>query len=226
MISFVGVTKKYKDTVALNNVSLKINSGDFVFIVGSSGAGKSTLIKLLLKEIEPTEGKIYFDDLDITELGYRKVPFIRRKIGVVFQDFRLLEEKTVYENVAYAMEILGAKGRDIRRNVPMYLSMVGLSEKANNYPKELSGGEMQRVSIARALINNPGILLADEPTGNLDPAISSEIMELLEDINARGTTIIMATHDSNIVNRMQKRVIELHGGQIVRDQIRGGYNDL
>ncbi|NLM06657.1 MAG: ATP-binding cassette domain-containing protein, partial [Tissierellia bacterium] len=150
----------------------------------------------------------------------------RRKIGVVFQDFRLLEEKTVYENVAYAMEILGAKGRDIRRNVPMYLSMVGLSEKANNYPKELSGGEMQRVSIARALINNPGILLADEPTGNLDPAISSEIMELLEDINARGTTIIMATHDSNIVNRMQKRVIELHGGQIVRDQIRGGYNDL
>lgn len=226
MISFEAVTKKYKETVALDNVSLKINSGDFVFIVGSSGAGKSTLIKLLLKEIEPTEGKIFFDDLDITELGYRKVPFIRRKIGVVFQDFRLLEEKTVYENVAYAMEILGSKGRDIRRNVPMYLSMVGLSEKANNYPKELSGGEMQRVSIARALINNPGILLADEPTGNLDPIISAEIMELLEDINARGTTIIMATHDSNIVNRMKKRVIELHGGKIVRDQVRGGYNDI
>lgn len=225
MIRFVSVTKEYKDTVALDDVSLNINSGEFVFVVGSSGAGKSTLIKLLLKEVEPTEGKIFVENMDITEMGYRKVPMIRRKIGVVFQDFRLLENKTVYENVAYAMEIIGAKGKEIRRKVPMALSMVSLSNKANHYPKELSGGEMQRVAIARALINSPSILIADEPTGNLDPSNSREIMELLSDINARGTTVIMATHDQEIVNRMRRRVLELNEGRIIRDQSEGGYHD-
>lgn len=225
MIRFVSVTKEYKDTVALDDVSLNINSGEFVFVVGSSGAGKSTLIKLLLKEVEPTEGKIFVENMDITEMGYRKVPMIRRKIGVVFQDFRLLENKTVYENVAYAMEIIGVKGKEIRRKVPMALSMVSLSNKANHYPKELSGGEMQRVAIARALINSPSILIADEPTGNLDPSNSKEIMELLSDINARGTTVIMATHDQEIVNRMKRRVLELKEGKIVRDQSEGGYHD-
>ncbi len=226
MIRFVNVKKEYRDMLALDDVNLEIEAGEFVFIVGESGAGKSTIVKLLLKEIEPSEGEIYLNELELSELGSRKIPLVRRKIGVVFQDFRLLEKKTVYENVAYAMEIIGTKGREIRRRVPIMLSMVGLTKKASKYPGELSGGEMQRVSLARSLVNNPPILLADEPTGNLDPQNSGEIMELLADINRRGTTIIMATHDRDIVNRMKKRVIELKGGRIVRDEREGLYHGI
>lgn len=224
MIRFIDVRKEYSGTIALDNINVDIESGEFVFIIGESGAGKSTMVKLLLKEIEPTSGEIVVNDLRLSELGYRKIPLVRRKIGVVFQDFRLLENKTIYENVAYAMEILGAKGREIRRRVPMILSMVGLSNKANNYPTEISGGEMQRVAIARSLVNEPPILLADEPTGNLDPTNSKEIMELLTDINRRGTTVIMATHDATIVNKMNKRVIELRDGKILRDESKGRYH--
>jgi len=218
------VSKRYKNGVyALNSVSLNINKGDFVFFVGSSGAGKSTLIKLLLKEENVTSGKIIVDNQDITYLHRRRIPFLRRKFGVVFQDFRLLPNKTVYENVAFAMEITEATHREIRSQVPMILSIVGLSDKQKYYPNELSGGEQQRVSIARAIVNNPPILIADEPTGNLDPENSWEIMKLLKSINRRGTTVIMATHDKEIVDIMQQRVIELKKGRIIRDDKKGGY---
>ncbi len=224
MINLVNINKEYKNGVkALSDINLDIKKGEFVFIVGSSGAGKSTIVKLLLKEEEPTEGNIYLNKVDITKISNRKVPSIRRNIGVVFQDFRLLANKTVYENIAFAMEILGDHPKEIRRRVPLILGMVNLSKKASNFPNQLSGGEQQRVSIARAIINNPPILLADEPTGNLDPETAWEIMEVLKDINNRGTTIIMATHAREIVNQMQKRVVELHEGFIVRDDEQGGY---
>lgn len=225
MIKLVNISKVYDNGVkALKNVNLEIKKGEFVFLVGSSGAGKSTLLKLLLKEEEPTEGSIYLNGMDITRVRNRRIPNIRRNIGVVFQDFRLLHNKTVYENVAFAMEILGTHPREIRRRVPMVLSMVDLSRKASYFPDQLSGGENQRVSIARAIVNNPPVLIADEPTGNLDPDTAWEIMKLLNDINSRGTTILMATHAKDIVDHMQKRVITIEDGILVRDIEKGGYD--
>lgn len=220
----MNVSKEYDNHVkALSNVSLDIDKGEFVFLVGSSGAGKSTLIKLLLKEENPTDGKIILNKTDITNVRNRKIPLIRREIGVVFQDFRLLPNKKVYENIAFAMEIVGERPKEIRRRVPMVLSMVDLSRKSSCYPEQLSGGELQRVSIARAIVNNPPVLIADEPTGNLDPDTAWEIMKVLSDINRRGTTILMATHAKDIVNSMKKRVIEINKGRIVRDEQKGGY---
>lgn len=224
MIEIINVSKRYKNGVmALSDINITIDKGEFVFLVGPSGAGKSTLVKMLLKEVDPTQGKVIIDSDNITNIHRRKVPLLRRKVGVVFQDFRLLPNKTVYENVAFAMEIVEASPKDIRRQVPMILSMVGLSDKAKMYPDELSGGEQQRVSVARAIINNPPILIADEPTGNLDPETSWEIMKLLRQINRRGTTIVMATHAKDIVDLMQLRVIALEKGNIARDEQKGGY---
>ncbi|MBP2027964.1 cell division transport system ATP-binding protein [Acetoanaerobium pronyense] len=226
MIKFEGVTKIYKgEKVALDNVDIDIKKGEFVFLVGSSGAGKSTFMKLLLKEEEPTEGTITINEIQTTKLSRRKVPKLRRSMGIIFQDFRLLPNKTVYENIAFAMEITGNKAKDIRRKVPSVLSMVGLSDKAKSYPAELSGGEQQRVGIARAIINNPSLLIADEPTGNLDPVNASEIMRILKDINKRGTTVLVATHAKELVDKMQQRVIALDHGKVVRDVERGLYND-
>ncbi len=225
MIKFEDIEKSYnKEEVALKNVTIDIKKGEFVFVIGHSGAGKSTLMKLLFKEEEPTSGRIFLDGSEITQFSKRKVPMIRRKIGMIFQDFKLLEHKTVYDNVAYAMEIIGESGLHIRREVPKMLQLMGIAHKAKNYPKELSGGEKQRVAIARAMINNPPILMADEPTGNLDRATSDDIMKLLERINRFGTTILMATHDEMIVNKMQKRVIELQNGKVINDQV-GGYHN-
>ncbi|NMA84827.1 MAG: cell division ATP-binding protein FtsE [Epulopiscium sp.] len=226
MIELQQITKIYDNgVVGLKDITLHIEKSEFVFVVGSSGSGKSTLLKLLLKEIETTEGKILLQGQDITYLKRRKVPYLRRQMGVVFQDFRLLPNKTVYENVAFAMEIVEATPREIRRNVPMVLSMVGLARKAKSYPHQLSGGEQQRAALARAIVNNPAVLLADEPTGNLDPHTAWEIMKLLNDINHRGTTIVMATHGKEIVNAMKKRVITLENGRISRDVKKGGYED-
>ncbi len=228
MIELFNVTKQYKNgTAALSNINIQIKKGDFVFLVGPSGAGKSTFIKLLLKEIEPSEGRIIIDDIDTTNMSKRKVPMLRRKMGFVFQDFRLLQDKTIFENVAFAMEIIEASPKEVRRQVPMILSMVALSDKANMYPEQLSGGEQQRVSIARAIVNSPAVLIADEPTGNLDPETAWEIMKLIKQINRRGTTVVMATHAKEIVDMMQQRVIALEGGRIVRDDQKGvyGYED-
>jgi len=224
LIELHNVTKTYlKGVQALVNINLKIEREEFIFLVGPSGAGKTTCVKLILKEEEPTEGSIFIDGQDVTRLSRRKVPYHRRNIGVVFQDFRLLPNKTVYENIAFAMQIIEATSKDIRRRVPMVLGMVGLSDKAASYPYQLSGGEKQRVSIARAIINNPSILIADEPTGNLDPETAWEIMKVLKQINRRGTTVIMATHARNIVDTMQQRVVALEKGRIVRDEQRGAY---
>lgn len=224
MIRFVDICKKYShEVLALNRISLHIKKGEFVFLVGASGAGKSTLIKLLLKEEEPTSGRIFMNNREITKLPGRQIPYLRREMGVVFQDFRLLPKKTVFENVAFAMEMTGAPSKQIRRQVPMILSMVALSNRANNYPNQLSGGEQQRVSIARAIVNNPTVLIADEPTGNLDSDTSWEIMKLLSFINKRGTTIVMATHNKEIVEVMQKRVITLDKGHLSNDEKRGVY---
>ena len=226
MIEFRNVSKTYDTgTEAVHNANFRIDKGDFTFLVGSSGSGKSTLIKLILKEEEPTSGNIIINGKDTTFLKPKKVPFLRRSMGVVFQDFRLLPDKTVYENVAFAMYIVKATPRHIRRQVPMVLSLVGLSAKAKMYPNELSGGEQQRVALARALVNNPSMIIADEPTGNLDPDTAWEIMNLLNDINLRGTTVVMATHAKNIVDAMNKRVIHIHQGNIVRDQ-KGGYEEI
>ncbi|HHW68479.1 MAG: cell division transport system ATP-binding protein [Epulopiscium sp.] len=226
MIELHNITKIYPNNVtALKNISLSIEKGEFVFIIGSSGSGKSTLLKLLLKEIEPTEGEIIINDKNITHLKKKEIPFLRRKLGVVFQDFRLLPNKTVYENVAFAMQIVEATPKEIRRNVPMVLSMVGLAKKARCYPSQLSGGEQQRTALARAIVNNPPILICDEPTGNLDPLTSWEIMKLLKDINDRGTTVIIATHEKDIVDKMKKRVIEIKEGVLIRDLQKGGYSD-
>jgi cell division transport system ATP-binding protein len=227
LITLENVTKVYEDNgaVALKDVSLNIDKGEFVFIVGSSGSGKSTFIKMLLKEVDPTSGTLIIDDMDITKLKRREVPYLRRKVGVVFQDFRLLPSKTVYDNVAYAMQIVEASPKVIRRTVPQVLSLVGLSKKMKAYPNQLSGGEQQRVALARAIINKPPILLADEPTGNLDPDTAWEIMELLQDINMRGTTVVMATHAKDIVDRMQKRVVTMRKGVVFKDVMEGGYDD-
>ena len=224
MIQLKNVSKKFANGhVALNDLSLEIQNGEFVFLVGTSGAGKSTIIKLMMKELEIDSGKLLVDDKDIAKMKRNQIPNLRRNMGVVFQDFRLLQDKTVYENVAFAMEVVEASQKEIRRNVPMLLSMVDLSKKSKQYPNQLSGGEQQRVSIARAMVNSPSILVADEPTGNLDPDMSWEIMKLFNEINQRGTTILMATHDLTIVNRMKKRVVEISDGRIIRDEKRGGY---
>lgn len=226
MIEFKDVSKIYNNNVkALSNVSVNIKAGDFVFLVGPSGAGKSTFIKMLLKEVEPTTGEIVVADKELSKVSRKQVPYYRRKIGMVFQDFRLIPNLNVYENVAFAMRVVGASQRDIRRRVPMVLSLVGLSHKYKMFPNELSGGEQQRVSLARAIVNNPSVLIADEPTGNLDPETAKEIMELLEDINRAGTTILMATHAKEIVDNMQKRVIAIEKGTIVRDDRKGMYEN-
>lgn len=226
LIKLQNVVKKYSNgALAVNDISVEIGKGEFVFVVGSSGSGKSTFVKMLLKEVEPTSGKIIIDGKEINDIPRNKIPFLRRKIGVVFQDFRLLQSKTVYENVAFAMQIVEASPKAVKRSVPAILSIVGLSRKAGCYPNQLSGGEQQRVALARAIINKPPILLADEPTGNLDPETSSEIMYLLSEINARGTTVVVATHAKELVDRMHKRVITLKKGVIFRDVKEGGYND-
>lgn len=219
MIELKEVTKEYsKGIAALNGVSLKIEQGEFVFIVGDSGSGKSTLIRLLLKELTPTSGTITVMGKDLNRMQHKRVPFYRRKIGVVFQDFRLLKDRNVYENIAFALRVIGAPTRVIKAKVPAALSLVGLAQKYKSYPKELSGGEQQRVAIARAIINEPSILLADEPTGNLDPANSWEIMKLLEEANERGTTVVLVTHNHEIVSAMKKRVITMNKGCIVSDE--------
>ena len=224
MIEFKNVKKTYDTgTVAIKNANFLIEKGEFCFLVGSSGSGKSTLIKLILKEEEPTAGNIIINGKDTTFLKPNRIPYLRRSMGVVFQDFRLLPDKTVYDNVAYAMYIVRATPRHIRRQVPMVLSLVGLSEKAKMYPHELSGGEQQRVALARALVNNPSMLIADEPTGNLDPDTAWDIMNLLNDINMRGTTVVVATHAKDIVDQMKKRVIHIEKGDIIRDDKKGGY---
>jgi cell division transport system ATP-binding protein len=224
MIKTEHVSKIYKDSViALEDVNIEVRKGEFVFVVGPSGSGKSTFIRLLLKEEEPSRGNIYVAGKNIANLSPWKVPFLRRNIGTVFQDFKLLPDKTVFENVAFALEVIGKQKQVIDRRVPEILELVGLGDKLNNYPEELSGGEQQRVSIARAFVNRPLILLADEPTGNLDPSTSVDIMKLLDRINRTGTTVIMATHDNAIVDAMRRRVVELDKGQVVRDQARGVY---
>lgn len=229
MIEFQNVSKAYNNSkvFALSNVTLNIEKGEFVFLVGPSGAGKSTFIKLLLKELDPTNGSIFINDINITTLKRKEIPYYRRKIGVVFQDFRLIPTLNVYENVAFAMRVVEAPHREIRKKVPIVLSMVGLSNKFRAFPHQLSGGEQQRVSLARAIVNNPTLLIADEPTGNLDPDTALDIMETLNDINHAGTTILMATHAKEIVDKMRKRVIALEKGDVVRDEQRGyyGYED-
>lgn len=226
MIHMNNVTKVYPNgSTGVENINLHINKGEFVFIVGSSGSGKSTLMKLLLKELDPTEGDIIINKVKTNELNRRQIPYLRRNLGVVFQDFRLLPNKTVYENVAFAMRVIEAPGRIIRRNVPAVLSLVGLGQKGRSYPNQLSGGEQQRTALARAIANNPPILICDEPTWNLDPETAYGIMKLLDDINKRGTTIVMATHARDIVDAMQKRVVTLHKGHIIRDIEKGGYSD-
>lgn len=218
MIIFNEVTKTYSSNVGLQNVNVNIEKGDFVFLVGPSGAGKSTFIKLILKEINPDSGSIVVDGQEVTTLSNRQIPMFRRKVGTVFQDFRLLPKKTVFENVAFAMEVLHKSPKQIRKQVPQILSLVGIGDKAHKYPNELSAGEQQRVAIARAIVNNPRVLIADEPTGNLDPETAWEIMDLLEQINLRGTTVVMVTHAKDIVDKMQKRVIAIEKGCIVRDE--------
>ena len=223
MIKLEHVSKSYSAGIpALNDVNLEIEDGEFVFIVGDSGSGKSTMIKLLLKELEPSEGTIYVNGKNLGKVRRRQIPKFRRNIGVVFQDFRLLKDRNVYENIAFAQKVIGESTRNIKKKVPSFLSMVGLAAKYRSYPKELSGGEQQRVAIARALINEPSILLADEPTGNLDSNNAWEIMKLLEEVNNRGTTVIVVTHNLEIVKVMKKRVITVQKGVIVSDSKAGG----
>ena len=226
MIEFKNVSKIYnEDTAALKNISLDIDKGEFIFLVGPSGSGKSTFIKLLIKEIDETIGNIFIAGRDICNLKNSRIPQLRRNIGCVFQDFKLLPNKTAFENVAFALEVIGRPGYEIKVQVPQILKLVGLHNKDNSYPHQLSGGEQQRISIARAFVNRPPILLADEPTGNLDPTTSEGIMKILSRINLIGTTVVMATHDRSIVNSMRRRVVELEEGEIIRDQKRGVYGD-
>jgi cell division transport system ATP-binding protein len=222
MIEYENVTKYYKTNVGLEDVSVRIENGDFVFLVGPSGAGKSTFIKLMLKELDADSGIIRFGDMEVGKLSNREVPMLRRGIGIVFQDFRLLPKKTAFENVAFAMEIVHCTRRSIKRQVPQVLSLVGIEDKGDKYPDELSAGEQQRVAIARAIVNNPAVLIADEPTGTLDPDTAWGIMRLLERINNRGTTVVMVTHAKDIVDRMKKRVIAIENGKIIRDDV-GSY---
>ena len=234
MITFENVTKIYRNAdvgkvldrgsvKAVEDVSFHIEKGEFVFLIGKSGAGKSTITKLMTREEKATAGRIMVSGLDIVRLSKHRIPFLRRNIGMVFQDFRLLPNKTVYENVAFAMEVVGAPLREIRRNVPNVLNMVGLTDKARNKPSQLSGGEQQRVALARAMVNKPPIILADEPTGDLDPDTAVEIMKLLEAFNNRGTTVVIVTHAENLVDNMQKRVLELSNGKLIRDEKKGAY---
>ena len=226
MIKFEDVTKIYPpDTIGLESISIHIEKGEFVFLVGASGSGKSTFIRLLIKELEPDRGRIFVGGRDLGTLRRWKVPYLRRNIGCVFQDFKLLPNKTVADNVLYALQVTGSEERASRRKVDEILGLVGLGHKVGNYPNELSGGEQQRVSIARAFVNHPPLLIADEPTGNLDPETSAGIMQLLYRINKTGTTVVMATHDREMVDRMRRRVIALEQGQITRDQRRGGYEE-
>jgi len=235
MITFENVTKIYKtaeihrniergNISAVEDVSFTIDKGEFVFLVGASGAGKSTITKLMTREEKATAGRIIVNDFNVARLKKNKIPQLRRSIGMVFQDFRLLPNKTVYENVSFAMEVIGTPIREIRRNVPNVLNMVGLTDKARAKPHQLSGGEQQRVSLARAMVNKPPIILADEPTGNLDPETALEIMKLLEAFNNRGTTVVIVTHAKDLVDSMQKRVLEIDGGKLIRDEQKGAYD--
>ena len=225
MISISNVSKQYRGSArpALNNVSLEVAKGDFVFLVGASGSGKSSLMRLMLREDVPTKGSVHVLGENLVGIPSRRVPFFRRRLGVVFQDFRLLPNKTVAQNVAFSLEVIGKSQGFIQEAVPEVLRLVGLEGKADRLPSELSGGEQQRVALARAIVNKPALLLADEPTGNLDPTTSQDIMALIERINLAGTTVIMATHDRGIVDRLKKRVVELKDGEIIRDQVGGSY---
>ena len=224
MIEIYHLYQQYSDDVtALRDINLVIDRGEFVFIVGASGAGKSTLLKLFLREIKPTRGSIKIFGRDLARLKNKEIPYLRRNIGMVFQDFRLLQDRNVFENVAFSMHVTGATAREIRKRVPLTLELVGLKEKAFKRPDELSGGEQQRICLARAIINRPAMVIADEPTGNLDPLTSLEIINLLQEINIRGTTVIVATHDRELVDKLQKRVVVLDQGRIVSDQERGVY---
>ena len=228
MIEFRNVSKGYNNgTEALHNINLKVEKGEFVFIVGSSGAGKSTFLKLITCEERPNEGQVLIDGQDISHIRKGKIPYVRRKMGLVFQDFRLLKDRNIYENIAFALRVTETPTRVIKKKVPAALSLVGLAQKYKSFPKELSGGEQQRIAIARAIVNNPKVLIADEPTGNLDPDNSWEIMNLLERINLQGTTVLMATHNSQIVNTLRHRVIAIENGRVVRDEAEGeyGYDD-
>ena len=224
MIHMKNVTKVYENgAVALNNINVDIRKGEFVFLVGSSGAGKSTFIKMLFREVLPSSGILTVNGRDVIRMANKEVPYLRRSLGVIFQDYRLLPEKTVYENISFAMQVIEAPRRLMQRSVNSVLDIVGLRDKYKCFPHQLSGGEQQRVAIARAIVNNPSIVIADEPTGNLDPETSWGIMDIFQRINAAGTTIVMATHDKTIVDAMQRRVIAIEGGQIVRDEAQGGY---
>ena len=228
MIKLENVTKVYKTGVrAVNDMSLTIDAGEFVYVIGPTGAGKSTFIKLLYREEKATKGNLTVAGHDLMKIKNKEVPYLRREIGIVFQDYKLLPKKTVYENVAYAMQVIGRRPREIKKRVMEVLDLVGLKHKVRVFPSELSGGEQQRVSIARAIVNTPKVLIADEPTGNLDPENSWEIMKLLDRINAQGTTVVMATHNSTIVNTIRHRVIAIENGRIIRDQVEGeyGYDD-
>ena len=218
MIEFRNVSKVYNNgTEALHNINLKVEKGEFVFIVGSSGAGKSTFLKLITCEERPNEGQVLIDGQDISHMRKGKIPYVRRKMGLVFQDFRLIDHMTVYDNVAFAMRVVGASPKAIKKRVPYILGLVGLQHKAKHYPTEMSGGERQRVGLARALVNNPSMIIADEPTGNIDPALSYEIVDLLSAINERGTTVLMVTHEHSLVKHFHKRIIQIHSGEIVAD---------
>ncbi len=224
MIDFKNVTKVYNNNVlALSNLNVHIEKGEFVFLVGPSGAGKSTFIKTLLKEVDATAGTVVVADTDLTKLKHKDIPYYRRRIGVVFQDFRLIPTLNIFENVAFALRVIGSSDKEIQKKVPAVLSMVGLTKKRNAFPNQLSGGEQQRVSIARAIVNSPSLLIADEPTGNLDPETAIEIMDILSDINRAGTTVVMATHAKDIVDMMKKRVIAIEKGTVARDEERGKY---
>ena len=221
MVEFRNVSKTYDNgTEALRNVSLNIDKGEFVFIVGASGSGKSTFLKLIMHEESPNSGEIIVNGRKLSTVRHRDVPYLRRTMGIVFQDFRLIDKKTVFENVAFAMHVVGASPRSIRKRVPYILSLVGLQDKARCYPNELSGGEQQRVGLARALVNNPSLIIADEPTGNIDPTLSYEIVDLLNEINRRGTTVIMVTHEHTLVKRFHRRVVEINNGCVVADSAR------
>ncbi|MCR5833655.1 MAG: cell division ATP-binding protein FtsE [Selenomonadaceae bacterium] len=227
MIHLKDVTKVYKENnvTALDGITLDINRGEFVFIVGTSGSGKSTLMKLLMHEEVATSGSVFVDGTDVTKIKPKEVPYLRRRLGVIFQDYRLLEDKTVYENVAFAMQVIEAPRKIMQRSVDTVLDIVRLRDKSKSFPAQLSGGEQQRVAIARAIVNDPKIVIADEPTGNLDPDTGWDIMDIFQRINAAGTTIVMATHDKTIVDQMQKRVVEIVDGKIIRDEAKGTYSE-